>query len=366
MGGFSIGNRIRRGYGRRAHGSRGRREISARACVFHCRLGNDIASARRQCLLHRALVDRVGIERRLRLCRHHSHVDRVCIERRLRLRRHHIHVDRVGSRRQLRLRLGTIPTAAERVVLAPQIAAWSDTRRLGLVDPRKVLPALLTLGMIGDRPEDDREARLIGRLIRVHIDAVFVARAHHLGHTFDRLASLLEPAVVLGADVGERTGRETLRGNHLISIRVEKLKRTRVTQRDVNEEAVLDLVCVRRRAVCVRTSATLLVAEDQAVVEPVVTGEAEICVQLIAQILQDWRHLLARVVEVVHLCPLVVRAEAVVGELEKLGLGCHEARYSTQDPLHSRALINLEAHVVLAELQQLLLLLWCEVPQEVA
>ena len=99
-----MGDAIRRGCGRRAHGSRGRRELSARACGYQCRLGNVSASERRQRLLHRALVDWVGSECLLKLLRHRTHVDQADSERRLRLCRHHIHVDRVGIERLLRLR----------------------------------------------------------------------------------------------------------------------------------------------------------------------------------------------------------------------------------------------------------------------
>eukprot|EP00966_Prymnesium_polylepis_P063965 1483559-Prymnesium_polylepis.2 len=77
-------------------------------------------------------------------------------------------------------RVGAITTAAERDVLAPQIAARPHTSGVSLVDRGEVLPTLGALGVIGDGPQDDREARLVVRLVGVDRHGVFAACALHL------------------------------------------------------------------------------------------------------------------------------------------------------------------------------------------
>eukprot|EP00964_Phaeocystis_antarctica_P119791 scaffold83539_cov64-Phaeocystis_antarctica.AAC.3 len=329
---------------------------------------------------HHGLVERRGGEHALEL-RHQPiqteavqgrgrHHQRRHLGRRGRGRRLHLHRLRpvgpaasiLGSGRGRRAGAA----AAERHVLAPQVTVGPHARRLGLVDLGEVLAALGSVGVVGDRAEDDREAWLVARLVGVHRHGVLVTRALHLGLALVELGPLHEAAVVVGGDVRKRARCELLRRCHLVALRVNQLKLARVAERDVYEEALLDLVGVRRRAVRVLVGARLLVADDQAVVEAVGALEAKVGIELRAERLQNRRHRLAGVIKGVELHPLVVRAAASLVEEVELGLGCLEARLTTLDALLAGAVVDLEAHVVSAPLEQLLLLLGRQVPWVVA
>ena len=150
---------------------------------------------------------------------------------------------------------------------------------------------------------------------------MLVTRTLYFGLACFAPAALNEAAVVRRADEGERAGRETLRHDEFVALRFKQLELPLIAQREVDKKALLDLVGVRRRAVRIGASAALLVADDEAVVESVVAREAEVGVQLLAQLHKQRRHRLATMVKIVQLRPFVVRAATVGREEVVLGLG---------------------------------------------
>ena len=103
-----------------------------------------------------------------------------------------------------------ITTAAERYIRPPQISTRLHTRGFHIVDQRVVLTVLSSFWMVGDWPEDEAEARLVGGLVGILWHLVEEASAPDLGLALYSLLALYQLAVVLGGDEGERARCLTL------------------------------------------------------------------------------------------------------------------------------------------------------------